>query len=41
MKTWQRATAWALALSVLLLVFGLYTQADFLVDLADKLWSCF
>ncbi len=41
MKTWQRATAWALALGVLLLVFGLYTRADFLVDLADKLWSCF
>jgi hypothetical protein len=29
------------ALAVLLLVFSLYLQPDFLVMLADHVWSCF
>lgn len=34
--------AWsALAGAVLLAVFALYTQPDFLLKLADQLWACF
>lgn len=29
------------ALVVLLIVFSAYTQPDFLVTLADQVWSCF
>ncbi|NIC42394.1 hypothetical protein [Aquabacterium sp. A08] len=38
---WLRRTAWVLALAVLLGIFSVYTHPDFMVDLADKLWSCF
>ncbi|MFZ3129423.1 MAG: hypothetical protein WA136_15550 [Rhodoferax sp.] len=31
----------ALALAVLAGVFSLYTQPDFLVQLANQLWACF
>lgn len=31
----------ALALAVLAGVFYLYTQPDFLVQLANQLWACF
>lgn len=40
-KATRQLLAWALALALLLAVFGLYTRADFLVNLADQLWSCF
>jgi hypothetical protein len=40
----QRLTlisAWLAACAVLLGVFALYTQPDFLVVLANQVWSCF
>lgn len=30
-----------LALAVLMAVFAMYTQPDFLVQMANQLWSCF
>ncbi|WP_394789708.1 hypothetical protein [Rhodoferax sp.] len=33
--------AYAAALTVLASVFTLYAQPDFLVRLADQMWSCF
>lgn len=36
-----RALAYAGALGVLLAIFAAYTRPDFLVTLADQLWSCF
>ncbi|MGQ0711433.1 MAG: hypothetical protein ACT4NV_17005 [Rhodoferax sp.] len=30
-----------LAAAVLALTFGLYTRGDFMLDLANQLWSCF
>jgi len=38
---WHKALAWALAGLVLLAVFTLYLQPDFLVTLADVVWACF
>ncbi len=32
---------WSAVLAVLLGVFLLYTRPDFLLTLADQLWSCF
>ena len=29
------------ALAVLMAVFAMYTQPDFLVQMANQLWSCF
>ncbi len=44
-QTWARTLKMGLALLVaitaLALVFGLYTRADFLVQLANQLWTCF
>jgi len=40
-KTMRQLLAWALALLALLAVFALYTRPDFLLTLADQLWSCF
>lgn len=37
----MRLMAYTGALAVLLAVFAAYTQPDFLVTLADQLWSCF
>lgn len=37
----QKLAAYAVVLAALLGVFALYTRADFLVNLADQLWSCF
>ena len=36
-----RISAWLAACAVLLGVFALYTQPDFLVVLANQVWSCF
>jgi hypothetical protein len=33
--------AYAMALAALFGVFALYTRPEFLMDLADQLWSCF
>ena len=38
---WRRWAAAALALVVLLLVFALYGNPDFMVMLADQMWACF
>ena len=40
-KNLRQLLAWTLALAVLLAVFALYTQPDFLVTLADQIWACF
>ena len=39
-RGWQW-TGWLAALAVLALIFTLYLQPAFLVDMADRLWSCF
>lgn len=36
-----RAMVWAGVLAVLLGTLALYNRPDFLVDLANQLWSCF
>ncbi|MDR7093908.1 hypothetical protein [Hydrogenophaga laconesensis] len=36
-----RALAWSVAIAALLATFALYHRPDFLVRLADQLWSCF
>ena len=41
MKRWPIWAGQLLALAVLLLVFSLYTQPDFLLTVANQLWSCF
>ena len=38
---WARVLMVSLALAACLAVFGLYLQPDFLVSLADRMWSCF
>jgi hypothetical protein len=37
----RKVTLWALAIVVLLAVFALYTRPDFLLTVADQVWSCF
>jgi hypothetical protein len=37
----RRAAVWAAALAALLATFALYQRPDFLVNLADRVWSCF
>lgn len=38
----KQQLGWAtLAAVVLLAVFALYTRPDFLLQLADQVWSCF
>jgi hypothetical protein len=41
MKRWQVWAGPVLALGVLLLVFSLYTRPDFLLTVANQVWSCF
>ena len=36
-----RWLAWAAAVLACLAVFGMYTVPDFMVMLADQVWSCF
>jgi hypothetical protein len=38
---WLRALGWAAAIGVCALVFAMYTVPDFMVMVADKVWSCF
>nr|WP_186827500.1 hypothetical protein [Comamonas testosteroni] len=40
-KLWQRTLIWAAILAVLLAVFALYLQPEFMVTLADQVWACF
>ena len=37
----RQLLAWGAALLALLAVFALYTRPEFLLTLADQLWSCF
>lgn len=41
MKSWTKWLAYGAAVLVLLGVFALYTRPDFLVTLANEVWSCF
>ena len=36
-----RWLAWVVAVLLCLAVFGLYTVPDFMVMVADQVWSCF
>jgi len=40
-KTLQSILLMAIALAILLMVFQLYTQPDFLVQLSNQIWACF
>lgn len=40
-KLWQRLSIWGAVLVVLLAVFALYLQPEFMVTLADHVWACF
>ena len=40
-KLWQRTLIWAAILAVLLAVFALYLQPQFMLTLADQVWACF
>lgn len=44
-RPWSRrlatAVVLALAATVLVLVFGLYARPDFMLQMANQLWSCF
>ncbi len=43
MRPWSTARLWmhAIALVALLAVFALYLQPDFMVQVAQMVWSCF
>ncbi len=38
---WATGLAWAAGAALLAVVFLLYTQPDFVVMMADQVWSCF
>ena len=40
-RSWLRALGWLAAVAVCLGVFAMYTVPDFMVMVADKVWSCF
>ncbi|WP_255576189.1 hypothetical protein [Comamonas sp. Y33R10-2] len=40
-KLWQRILIWAAVVAVLLAVFALYMQPQFMLTLADQVWACF
>lgn len=40
-KTIHRYLLYAGAVTVLLVVFSLYTRPDFLVTLSNQVWACF
>lgn len=37
----RKTLAYAVSLTLLGLVFLLYTRPDFMVNLADQIWGCF
>jgi hypothetical protein len=41
MKRGYKFLLWTGALSVLLAVFALYTQPQFLITLSNQIWACF
>ncbi|MEJ5126895.1 hypothetical protein WH367_12660 [Comamonas sp. MYb21] len=41
LRGWQRAAIWLLVAVLLTLVFMLYTQPEFMVQMADHVWACF
>lgn len=41
MKSGKRFILHALALTGLILVFGMYTQPEFMMTMANLVWSCF
>jgi hypothetical protein len=41
MRLSNRLLLWALITLVLFAVFFLYTQPDFLVQMANQIWACF
>jgi hypothetical protein len=41
MKSGKRFTLHALALAGLILVFGMYAQPEFMMAMANMVWSCF
>lgn len=41
MRLSTRLLFWTLATGVLLAVFFLYTQPDFMVQMANQVWACF
>ncbi|MDY0106441.1 MAG: hypothetical protein RBS27_07210 [Giesbergeria sp.] len=40
-RPWRRWLATSLALLVLMAVFLLYSQPEFMLMLADQVWACF
>ena len=40
-KLWQRILIWTAIAAVLLAVFALYLQPQFMLTLADQVWACF
>ncbi|MCZ8094049.1 MAG: hypothetical protein O9331_11240 [Acidovorax sp.] len=40
-RGWLRALGWLAAVAVCLAVFAMYTVPDFMVMVADTVWSCF
>lgn len=41
MKLLPRLAAWAVVAAALAGAFSLYLRPDFMVTLADRVWSCF
>lgn len=41
MQLSKRLLIWVFITSVLVAVFFLYTQPDFLVQMANQIWACF
>ena len=41
LPAWLRVAGWVGATLVCLAVFALYLRPEFLMTLADQLWSCF
>ena len=40
-RLWLRGLGWFAAIVACLAVFAMYTVPDFMVMVADKVWSCF
>lgn len=40
-RRWLVALAWLGAALLLLLVFGMYLNPDFMLTMADQAWACF
>ncbi|HMN93204.1 MAG TPA: hypothetical protein PKC60_08230 [Hydrogenophaga sp.] len=40
-SVWTRGLAWFAVALVLLATLALYQRPDFLIQLADQVWSCF